>query len=97
MYLLCAASVMMATSELPASSSNADALLVAESYSIRFERPSIGVICIQILMATFMLGVICSLVVLPLALLAWGLSFFQHGIPDSFPLIGYLLAIPLAF
>ena len=30
----------MATSELPASSSNADALLVAESNSIRFELPT---------------------------------------------------------
>ena len=95
--------IAIPASEFPASSSNADALLVAESNSIRFERPSIGVICIQILMATFMLGVICSLVVLPPALLAWGLlnsSFVQHN-PDPFQLIiaigPYLLAIPLAY
>ena len=95
----------MATSELPASSSNADALLVAESNSIRFERSDIGNICIQILMATFMLGVICSLEFLPIALLAWGLlnsSFFQHGIPASFQYLFFmgsvsLLAYPLAY
>jgi len=51
-YLLCAASGMMATSELPASSSNAEAL-VTESDRKSFERPGTWHICKRLLLWTW--------------------------------------------
>jgi hypothetical protein len=77
----CEVATMMATSELPASSSNADALLVSDSNSIRFERPFIG-LCIQILMATFWLGLICSFILSPLVILGCELGDDWHPILD---------------